>query len=849
MHREPESVTIAYPALAYAARVLGIAVCGVAIAFAFAPQNGRLAAAEWKAGAAQIAITPQRPMWMAGYSNRPKPATEKLHDLWAKALLIEDGEGNRAVLVTLDAIGIDRRFSLAVRDDLKESFGLERRQIAICSSHTHSGPVTSDRFPFVFGIDPRHDQLRLDYLDALHKKIVEVVGKAHEQLVPCSLAWGTGLATFAINRRNNVQADVPRLRAEGRLRGPVDYDVPVLCVRDGEGKLVATAFGYACHGTTLGPSNQKWSGDYAGYAQQFVEEAHPGCTALYWAGCGGDQNPGPRDSVALAEKHGRALADAVGEVIAGKTKPVKGELRTAYREIELPFLETPSRKEIEAQAAAKDVGMARRARFLLDQLDRGHELRPTYSYPVQTWRIGNELLLIALGGEAVVDYALEIKQLFGHERTFVMAYANDVMAYIPSRRVHREGEYEGRTGFMIYGLPAPWGPQIEPLILHAVGVQVDSLKPAPREGVDPLHIAFEDTGGVLPKDRWYVSGGANVARLRRGEFSFRESWTLSTAGNAGEPPLPLNVFQSGIDNTTSVAWGPAFRVRDSLPPGARIQFMLAGGSKPWNDSTMEGPSGLALWDVEARQFAKNPTGNVAYASSERNAFAFRPVSLSLEGLEGRRLCLALVDRATRGWGWSAIDEIIMPRDAIDWSEREHHRVTRINDFDDRDSLDDWAGDRMAFELGAANRGDRTALYINGHVRGVQREFPDAAGYLTSRPDGNVTSKGALRSPEFTLRGDILEFYLAGTPDSDAAVELVSADGKTLAVAKAAAASFAYDYWRIDPRWDGMQAYLRIIDRADAGYIEVDAVRMVEFDVAGSEQDLPPRDEPTPANEP
>ncbi len=784
-------------------------------------------------------------MWMAGYGNRPRPASEKLHDLWAKALVVEDGEGNRAVLVTLDAIGIDRRFSLLVRDDLKEAYSLERRQIAVCSSHTHSGPVTSDRFPFVFGLNPQHDGLRTAYLDFMRKRIVQVVGQARGRLAPCKISWETGLAMFAVNRRNNVQADVPRLRAEGRLVGPVDYDVPVLNVCDSNDKSIAIVFGYACHGTTLGPSNQKWSGDYAGYAQGFVEAAHPGSTALYWAGCGGDQNPGPRDSVELAEKHGRELAAAVEEVLAGTMKSVDGELRTAYREIELPFAEPPRREQIEKQAASGDVGMARRARFILDQLNQGHELRPTYSYPVQTWRIGNELLFVTLGGEAVVDYALEIKQRFGHERTFVAAYANDVMAYIPSRRVQREGGYEGQTGFMIYGLPAPWGPQVEPLILHAVGQQIESLTPIPHEGVDPLRIAFEGVGGVLPKDRWYVGGGANVARLRSGQFSYQGSWTLSTAGDPGEPPVPINVFQAGIDNTTSISWGPAFRVRDAIPPGARIKFMLAGGSKSWSESTTQGPAGLALWDVDARRFAENSKGNVSYASANRNEFAFRPGSLSLDGLEGRRLCLVMVDRAAQGWGWSAVDEIEMPREAIDWSKDKHHRHVVINDFDDRDCLEHWTGDASRFQLGAVDRGDRTALYINNHVRGVQRDFPDTAGYLTSRGRGKPTTTGTLRSPSFALQGHILEFNLAGTPSPDVAFELVSDEGKTLATSRPAGIAFAYDYWRIDPQWDGSQAYVRVVDRSTSAYIEVDAIRMVEFDISDERKNPAAREEATP----
>ena len=75
--------------------------------------------------------------------------------------------------------------------------------------------------------------------------------------------------------------------------------------------LPAVLFGYACHNTTLGGT--KVSGDYAGFAQEALEKASPGATALFLMLCGADQNPNPRGTPALARQHGEALAaDTVG---------------------------------------------------------------------------------------------------------------------------------------------------------------------------------------------------------------------------------------------------------------------------------------------------------------------------------------------------------------------------------------------------------------------------------------------------------------------------------------------------------------------------------------------------------
>ena len=68
-------------------------------------------------------------------------------------------------------------------------------------------------------------------------------------------------------------------------------------------------------------------------------------------------------------------------------------------------------------------------------------------------------------GETVVGYAVELKKIFG-QQLFVMGYSNDVMAYIPTATILREGGYEGASSQMVYGLPSTWASNIEIDILH-----------------------------------------------------------------------------------------------------------------------------------------------------------------------------------------------------------------------------------------------------------------------------------------------------------------------------------------------------------------------------------------------
>ena len=106
--------------------------------------------------------------------------------------------------------------------------------------------------------------------------------------------------------------------------------------------------------------------------------------------------------------------------------------------------------------------------MLLGQIDGGRPLSQTYPYPLQAWFLGTELQWITLGGEVVVDYSLRLKRELGPGRTWVAAYGNDVMAYIPSLRVLKEGGYEGGGAMLYYGLPTVWSDAVEQTLVNGV---------------------------------------------------------------------------------------------------------------------------------------------------------------------------------------------------------------------------------------------------------------------------------------------------------------------------------------------------------------------------------------------
>ena len=428
----------------------------------------------WKAGIAKAVITPEKSVWLAGYGSKRAP-DGKLHDLWMKALAFEDNAGHRAVLITSDFQGVPKVMSDRVFEQLQKQFTLERSQVMNTFSHNHCGPRLGDDLIDYYPVEAEQESLVEGYTAQMVTKTVAMVGESLSKLAPASLHIGEGKATFAVNRRNNREADVPDLIAKGTpLVGPVDHAVPVLTVTRPDGKLEAVLFGYACHPTTL--SFLTWCGDYPGFAQLEVEKAHPGTTAMFVNTCGGDQNPLPRRKVELCEKYGHLLAVGVEEALQQPLKPVSSGLRTAFEMIDLPYLNNVSREEL-TELSKDETGIKGRwSRRLLKKLDAGDKFESAYPYPIHAWRLGQEMLVVGMGAETVVDYALRFKREFG-EGTWVMGYADDMISYIPSRRVWEEKGYEGGSNLFEYGRPAyRWDGSIEDRIAASVHKLVKQVR-------------------------------------------------------------------------------------------------------------------------------------------------------------------------------------------------------------------------------------------------------------------------------------------------------------------------------------------------------------------------------------
>jgi putative heme-binding domain-containing protein len=437
---------------------------------------------ELTAGVARADITPDYPVRLTGYVIRQVESEGIEQRLHARALALGDDRQGPVVLIAVESCALSAALVEKVADRLRSRTGLPRERLAVCVTHTHTAPALTGVLPFIFNAEvPPEHQERIDrYTHELIEKLEQVALLALADRRPCRLAWGQGRADFANNRRTIKDG---RWVGFGENPGaPVDHTLPVLSVRDGEGRLRAILAGYACHCTALDGHDNKICGDWAGYASAAIERDHPGALGLIVIGCAGDANPRVRRSFEAARSQGEALADVAGRVLSGPLKPLSGPIAAGFQRIAVPFAALPTRAEWEAKAhAAGKIGLHARAN--LARLDRGERLPAEQPLPVQAWCFGNDLAMVFLGGEVVVDYALRLKREFDPERLWITAYANDVPCYIASRRVLAEGGYEVETSMASYDRPTRLAPDVEELVIGAVH-EVVSRAFTQRESVD-----------------------------------------------------------------------------------------------------------------------------------------------------------------------------------------------------------------------------------------------------------------------------------------------------------------------------------------------------------------------------
>ncbi len=415
-----------------------------------------------EAGLAVVDITPPAGFRMSGYF-RERLSTGTHDPLLAKVLVLRQGDC-RVGLVCCDLIGVPFDLSQHVREQADEKLGIPARNILIAATHTHTGPLYSGALRAHFheqavaqeGRDPRET---VNYAALLSEKLLAGLADAQAALAPVTLHAGTAEQEgLSFNRRFHMKDGTVRFNP-GKLNpeivrpaGPIDPEVGLLLLRRAEDREPLGALTvFALHLDTVGGT--EFSADFPYYLSETLQKQWGAdFVSLFANGTCGDLNhidvshSRPQKGHEEAGRIGRTLGETVAGRLPQLPRVAQPALAVRWRMVEVPLQEFTSDELAWAREAIEQVGTRGlpfleqvRAYKILDLHSRGAK---TLAMPVQVFRFGPEVALVALPGEVFVDLGLKIKRRSPFGLTMVVELAHDAPGYVPTRKAFAEGSYE-----------------------------------------------------------------------------------------------------------------------------------------------------------------------------------------------------------------------------------------------------------------------------------------------------------------------------------------------------------------------------------------------------------------------
>ena len=504
-------------------------------------------ASEWKVGAAKIDITPDLPVRLSGYGSRNMPTAEVEDRLFARSMTLKHADQPPLVIVSIDAIGLSATLTDQIHAQLSDRFSLERKQVVLCTTHSHTAPHLDDVLPNLFST-PLTDVERQNMANTSRKTveaIVQAVGQSIDRMQLATVEFGTGRAEFAINRRvlkNKLWTGFGTVDD-----GPVDRSVRVIHAKRTDGSTIAVTYQYACHCTSIAPELNKISGDWAGMSAELLETAFrkgnsPDAIALPIIGCGADANPNPRNTLDNAKQHALEMSLSVQSVCSGTLQPLPPPKSQAFQLVAIAT-ERPTKDRLLEMSKSNSFVERNFAQLMLALLKEKGRLPETYPAPIHFWSFGEKLAWVFMGGEVVVDYQIRLeKELSQFPNVWVAAYTDDVFAYVASERVRNEGGYEVDGSMLYYTQPGRWVTGTEELIVSrvlnlansqrlldqplAAAASLQTIR-MPKEWTveliaseplveDPVNFAFGADGTVWVVEMGdYPSGGSRSGRIKK----------------------------------------------------------------------------------------------------------------------------------------------------------------------------------------------------------------------------------------------------------------------------------------------------------------------------------------------
>jgi hypothetical protein len=408
-------------------------------------------------GIACCDITPSTPVWLTGYGNRDRKSEGVYQNLKAGAVYIR-GDSDAVLILTADHIGYGSTYAAMAKAEIAQATGLLPRQIVLTATHTHCAPFFS---PWIMP-----GQIEPEYASFLLDRLVEVAVGACSKAVAGHLAWSRGRSAFGVNRR--FPDGKGGVRFAPNPDGPIDRDLDTLWFYGEKEGLLGSLSVFGCHPTSLG--GYLIGGDYPGFLCQTLEE-ETGAPALFATGCAGDVRPWyegeedgfPRPSLDQLAKAGKDMA---AEVLAAAKEPLAADdlrIDGAFH----PLAYAPRPDAAALAAAAADTANPRRRDWgrLMQRQNAAGPLPATCPQEIQLLRFNPDFNAVFLGGEILSEIGLHLKEALQPATSITVAYANGLIAYVPSENAYDLGGYEVDGSHMYFLRPAPFAKDTESRIL------------------------------------------------------------------------------------------------------------------------------------------------------------------------------------------------------------------------------------------------------------------------------------------------------------------------------------------------------------------------------------------------
>ena len=148
-------------------------------------------------GGGETLFTPRTSLPMAGFADRKYPSQGVGLDLYTRALALEDAQGKRSVLITLDLVGCPATLFQAIAHRMSGPHGIARDRVIVNSSRTHSGPVvstTAEQYA------PEQRGPLTAYAREVEDNVIAAAAGALKNMRPARLSYSQTLAAISHER-------------------------------------------------------------------------------------------------------------------------------------------------------------------------------------------------------------------------------------------------------------------------------------------------------------------------------------------------------------------------------------------------------------------------------------------------------------------------------------------------------------------------------------------------------------------------------------------------------------------------------------------------------------------------